>query len=336
MKFNNYFKNKDYTTMILSFIVLLIFIVEEKISLINSIFLFSFLLLIYITVNLNTFFKRKRYFDRILKLLSELDQKYLITEIMIFNDTYEDRIYDYILSKCNKSMLEEIQKKRNEQREYKDFIEQWVHEIKTPLSNIKLLCDNNKNDVTIKILSEISKTENYVSQALFFARSDKVEKDFLIREINLNQCVAKVIVNNKQMFLQNKVSVNIDNCKDNVLADNKWIEFIVTQIMINSVQYRTDKDAKVEIYTEYEKNGIKLCISDNGCGISQADLPRVFEYGFTGNNGRKNIKSTGIGLYLCKKLCIKLGLDIYISSTIGEGTNVTIFFPIGTLIEMQE
>ncbi len=268
------------------------------------------------------YYKRKKYFEEILKMLDELEEKFLISDIILKPQKLEDEIYGKILRSCNKAMLEKITQIKHERKEYKEYIEQWIHEIKIPLSALKLICENNKNDVTKKILFELERTNKYIEQALFYARSENVEKDYLIREFSLEEIVNKAISENKTFLIGNRVSVKVE-CNHNVYTDNKWIIFILSQIITNSVKYGAKN---LKIYSCKNDGKVELCVNDNGVGISEADLPRIFEKGFTGNNGHTNQKSTGIGLYLCKKLCDKIEVEIEVSSKQGEFTEVRLIF----------
>ena len=273
---------------------------------------------------------RKEFFQELSKSVDNLDKKYLISEV-IENPLYlEAKPYYYLLKKASKSMREEINSIKNERKEYKEYIEQWIHEVKTPIASIKLIEENNKTDTSRVVLQELEGLDRYVEQALFYARSEEVEKDYLIKEISLEECINKAIIKNKHIFILNSIDVEIENICKNVYCDSKWLEFIVNQIVVNSVKYINLEEPKVKIYTENIKNGIQLIIEDNGFGIPEGEINRVFEKGFTGSKGRANDKSTGIGLYLCKKLCSKLGLLIHIESKENVYTKVIITFPKGT------
>ena len=227
-------------------------------------------------------------------------------------------------------MREEINSIKNSRKEYKEYIEQWIHEVKTPIASIKLIEENNKTNTSRFVLQELENLDRYVEQALFYARSEEVEKDYLIRDMSLEECINKVIIKNKQIFILNNIDVEIDNLDKNVYSDSKWLEFILNQIIVNAIKYRNNKSPKVKVYIRDVKNGIKLIVEDNGVGIPLDELDRVFEKGFTGSLGRLNSKSTGIGLYLCRKLCNKLGLLIDIESEINSYTKVSITFPMGS------
>lgn len=275
---------------------------------------------------------RKEFFQELSKSIDNLDKKYLISEV-IENPLYlEARPYYYLLKKASKSMREEINSIKNGRKEYKEYIEQWIHEVKTPIASIKLIEENNKTDISRIVLQELENLDRYVEQALFYARSEEVEKDYLIKEISLEECLNKVIIKNKHIFILNSIDVEIENIDKNVYCDSKWLEFIANQIVVNAVKYRNLEEPKVKIYTEDIKNGVQLIIEDNGSGIPEGEINRVFEKGFTGSKGRINNKSTGIGLYLCKKLCNKLGLPIHIESKENLYTKVIITFPKGTFV----
>ena len=275
---------------------------------------------------------RKEFYNEISKSIDNLDKKYLISEVIDKPVYLEAEPYYYLLKKASKSMREEINSIKNERKEYKEYIEQWIHEVKTPISSIKLIEENNKTSVSRLVLQELETLDRYVEQALFYARSEEVEKDYLIKEMSLENCINKVIIKNKQIFILNNIDVEIENVDKNVYCDSKWLEFILNQIVVNASKYKNPENPKVKIYTEDIKNGIQLIIEDNGFGISQSELNRVFEKGFTGSKGRLNNKSTGIGLYLCKKLCEKLGLTIDIESKENLYTKVIIIFPKGSFV----
>lgn len=275
---------------------------------------------------------RKEFYNEISKSIDNLDKKYLISEVIDKPVYLEAEPYYYLLKKASKSMREEINSIKNERKEYKEYIEQWIHEVKTPISSIKLIEENNKTSVSRLVLQELETLDRYVEQALFYARSEEVEKDYLIKEMSLENCINKVIIKNKQIFILNNIDVEIENVDKNVYCDSKWLEFILNQIVVNASKYRNPENPKVKIYTEDIKNGIQLIIEDNGLGIPKAELNRVFEKGFTGSKGRLNNKSTGIGLYLCKKLCGKLGLTIDIESKENLYTKVIIIFPKGSFV----
>lgn len=284
--------------------------------------LFGYLIIAYI--------KRKDYFIFVEKCICNIDKKYLISEILEVPPFIEAKPYYFLLKKSSKAMREEINKEKLRLKDYKEYIEQWIHEVKTPISLIKLIEENNRNANSSAILMQLEEIDRYVEQALFYARSEDVDKDYLVKEISLKSCVNNVITRNKQGFILNNIDIEIEDIDTEVYCDSKWLEFILNQIIVNSIKYRNNINPKVKIYLQEIKNGTKLIIEDNGIGISKDEIERIFEKGFTGNIGRINSKSTGIGLYLCKKLCDKLGLLIGIESEIDTYTKVSITFPMGS------
>lgn len=265
---------------------------------------------------------RRHYFNNVRQTFEALDQKYLISDVIARPQRYEDELFTEILRKSTRSMLEEITKIRHERLEYKEYIEQWVHEVKTPLSGMKLICENNKNEDTRKILRQLEQTDRYVEQALFFARSDDIVKDYLIRECSLNEAAKNAVLTNKHLLIAKGVVVHID-CTHQAYTDGKWITFILNQILTNAAKYGAKN---IWITTKEVEHQVMLDVRDDGIGIRKEDISRVFEKGFTGNNGHEQQKSTGLGLYICSKLCKKLNMGIQVTSTEGKGTTLTLLF----------
>lgn len=274
--------------------------------------------------------KRKIYYDEVLKTAEKLDKKYLMGEI-IDEPPFIDAVpYYYLIKRAGKSMLEEINMIKTQRKEYKEYIEQWIHEVKTPIAAIKLIEENNRTSASSAVLEELENIDRYVEQALFYARSEEAHKDYLIKEISLEQCVSNVLIRSKQMFILNSIDIDLRDLNISVYCDSKWLEFIINQIIVNAVKYRESDFPFVKIYTRDIKNGIQLIIEDNGVGIPVSEISRVFDKGFTGSKGRQSQKATGIGLYLCKKLCDKLGLLIDVDSKENLYTKVIITFPKGS------
>ena len=281
-------------------------------------------LLIYIIIE---YIKYKKYFDNIEDVLKNLDKKYLLPEVIEEPNSIIGEEINDILKEISRDMHEQVKYYRNMQEEYREYIEMWVHEIKTPIASSKLLIENNYNDLTRKIDIQIDRIENFVEQVLYYSRSDEVGKDYIIRKIELSQVVKNVIKKNQRDFISKRISLQLGDIDEIIYSDNKWIEFILNQIIGNAIKYSKGKDDKIKIESKEISNSVVLTIEDEGVGIIERDLDRVFEKGFTGENGRKFGKSTGIGLYLCKKLCNKLGLGLEIQSEVNVGTKISIIFP---------
>ncbi|WP_027622928.1 sensor histidine kinase [Clostridium lundense] len=280
------------------------------------------------------YFKRKKYLQNLLDIAENLEEKYLIASVMEEPMKVDDVVYQKIIRLSNKSMLEKIAKVKHERKEYKDYIEQWIHEVKTPIAAMKLICENNRSDITRKLLEEVEKSEHFVEQALFYARSENVEKDYIINEIFLSDVVRRAVMDNRQLIINNNVEIKIENCQYTVFTDSKWIQFILNQLISNSIKYKNEDNSILKFYANEISSGIELVIEDNGIGIDECDIPRVFYKGFTGKNGRNREKTTGIGLYLCKRLCDKLGLQINVTSQADLYTRIIISFPKGEFIKV--
>ena len=228
-------------------------------------------------------------------------------------------------------MLENVNKYKHLTEDYKEYIELWIHEIKIPIATSKLIIENNKSKETKSIDEELGKIENFVEQVLYYARSNNVEKDYYISKTKLSEIVNGAILKNKNILLSNKINLEIGDIDKQVVTDSKWTIFILNQIIQNSVKYMNKDIKTMKIYAEGKKEKVILYIQDNGMGVGKGEIARVFDKGFTGENGRiLGKKSTGIGLYLCKKLCDRLGLGIEFNSQKDIGTEVKIIFPVGS------
>lgn len=277
-----------------------------------------------------TYWKRGRQMRQLLDMAGQLSERYLISEVMDLPEQAEDQVYYRLLKMAGKSMLEQIGEVRRERQEYKEYIEQWIHEIKTPITAMKLLCENHRTDWTKELLLELEKTNRFTEQALYYARSEHTEKDYSVREIALAQVVHQAIADNKYLLLKSGVRLEVEEIQDTVYSDEKWVRFILNQLISNAVKYRAGQPI-LRFSARRQQDHVVLVVEDNGIGISPADLPRIFEKGFTGQNGRKVQQSTGIGLYLCKRLCEKLGIGITAESS-EHGTVISLAFHVNCLI----
>lgn len=229
-------------------------------------------------------------------------------------------------------MADNVSEIEKENREYREFVELWVHEIKTPIASSKFTIENNKNEVTTSIKKEINKIDDYVEKALFYARSSTVEKDYIIKKINLEKLINTCIKKDAAYLIEKHVRIEKNDLDYDICTDEKWVEFILHQINSNSIKYFNKDINTLSFKGKCEKERVILSIRDNGIGIDEKSIVKAFDKGYTGENGRKYKESTGIGLYLSKKLCSKLGLEIYINSKEKEWTEVRIIFPIESLI----
>lgn len=203
------------------------------------------------------------------------------------------------------------------QEELLDYYSLWVHQIKTPIAAMKLLLETDTQDNSEKLL-ELQRIEQYVEMALQYLRLESMSSDLVIKPYDLDSLLHDVIRKEASFFINKKIRLQYAPINTSVITDAKWFKLVIEQVLTNSLKYT--QNGSISIYLEDKK----LIIEDTGMGIQEEDLPRVFERGFTGYNGRMNKKSTGIGLYLCKKIMDNLHHEISISSKLGKGTKVII------------
>lgn len=329
MKFKDYFLNK-ITEILGTFFVL--FLMLEFLYIIGNTFSVVFMIGVVIAILIMTkylmdWYRKKKYFEIITERVKDLKEPWLIAELLPVSYTIEDEIYQELLRKVGSSAIEEIHKIEDEQKEYEDYIEQWIHEVKTPITSIHLLLENRisenpglKKDLNV----ELSRLENDVELALYYARSEQIYRDYLIQKLNVRKVLLKVVNKNRTVIMNSSVAIDLD-CDEALYAygDEKWLVFMLTQVLLNAIKYKAEADAKVVMRAKRDNKRIVLNIIDNGKGIKKEELPRIFDKGFTGSNGRDNEKSTGMGLYLVHKLCEKLEIDIEADSVYGEFTEIS-------------
>lgn len=284
-----------------------------------------FIIIVLFSILISFLYQRRRI-QYLLSVFHSLDQKYLFAEIADMPETKLEQVYFRMMKTALKSMTDEVARGQRVNNEYRDFIEQWIHEIKVPITGIQLLCENNKSDTTRKIAVQTELLEQDVEKVLYYARLGNVEKDYLIKEMSLKECVLEVLSRNKLFLIQNSVSVNTENLSGTVYSDCKWIGFILNQIIFNSIKYQSERTPIIEFKSWEKGEHIYLSITDNGIGIRKSELGRVFDKGFVGSNGRKGRNATGMGLYLCDQLCTCLGISIDIDSKVNQYTTVILCF----------
>lgn len=329
MKLKNYLYDRSLfiffqiMVMMFLFVVMNIFVKNSYVCIL-TVGLFIFGDIIYLALD---YTKRRHYYNHILDNLEQMEKKHLIIDLIDSPEFADAEVLYEIIKITTKSMNDEIAWYKRENDDYRSYIESWIHEVKTPIACIDLICKNSKNDVSNKILVENKKIENYVEQVLFYAKSMNVSDDYRIKKIKLNDVVHMAVKNfSKQLILVNaEIDISLDDTY--VYCDEKWLLFILGQIISNSIKYRKEK-LKLRFSSYETENNVTLSVKDNGIGIRKGDILKVFNKGFTGNNGRTISKSTGMGLYICKMLCDKLYLDIDITSTENVGTEITIVFPL--------
>lgn len=336
MRFSEYIKDKIliFLLHLLCMIFLMGFFYITEYSKSASVLVLIFWWIILILWTLTGYYRRKKYFDQALHILKNVDQRYLLGELLPSSPYLEDQIYKELIQRSNKSVIERIREIEDEQSDYRDYIESWVHEIKAPITSIQLACENHKDKVTRQISLENQRIENDVDMVLYYARMEKVYKDYMIEETDLGKAASEILMKNKYYLIGNGVCGEV-NCPDHVYTDKKWIAFILNQLVLNSVKYKSEAPEVlpyIHVYTEKYGHGVRLIVEDNGTGIREEEISRIFEKGFTGSNGRNGKKSTGMGLYLCRRLCGKLGIAIEVESVWKKGTKMILTFPISSYL----
>lgn len=333
MRFADYIKDKTGILLLHAACMLLLFIFLLAMG--NSVQVVVLILVAWIAVLgvwlVVAFAGRKKYFDQIQQAAKFLEKPYLLAEVIRPTWRLEDKLYHSLMQKTGKAALEEIRRKEDEQREYKEFIEGWVHEAKTPVTAMELLCGNLEQECPEMELRRmrlaLRQMEQQIDTVLYYARMEQTWKDYLIARTNLRRAVVKAVQRNRLFFMDKKMQVKVEMEDIRVSTDEKWVLFILERIFSNSIKYSRETGGIVRVTAAKVKNGVELCIFDNGMGIKPEELGRIFEKGFCGSNGRIGQYSTGIGLYLCRKLCQKLDIGIRAESGYGKFTCIYLRFP---------
>jgi len=328
MKFKEWLIDKKMYFISQSLTLFLLMLLLSVLGLNTSarLFVFIFMLLGHGLYLFYEWYRRYQFYRELNMNLKELDKKTLISELVEKPNFYEGQLIHNTLQETSKSMNDEIGKYKKQWLDYREYIETWVHEIKTPLAASDLIIKNNDNKVTRNLSEELNKVEAYVEQALYYARSNHVEKDYVIKSIDLMTLVNESIRKHSKTLIAGKCEIHTENLDIHVNTDHKWMVFILGQIIGNSIKY-SKESMRISFYSKIYEDSIELVVEDNGIGIDSDDLRFVFDKGFVGKNGRGHSKSTGIGLYLCRELTKKMGLSMKIDSIINEQTRLTIVFP---------
>ncbi len=339
MNFKKYLLDKfiEILIVIFGYIIILMMLLAFKIPsqvIIGITIVFS---IIYLAIILISYFKRRGFYNNLINNVGKLDKKYLVLEMLNEPSFYDGEILYQVLYEINKSMNENVKQYEMSLVDFKEYIELWIHEIKLPIASLTLMNHNQKKKIDKRYVEQIRKIDDYVDQILYFVRSENAEKDYLIKETNLKKVINNVAMKNKDDLLENNINFLVEAKDVMVLTDSKWLEYIINQIVSNSIKYiRNEVDSIIKLQVEDLTNQINLHIYDNGIGIPEKDIRRVFEKTFTGENGRNRSKSTGMGLYIVKKLCEKLGHKIIIESVQNEYTEVIIAFSKNDFYKMKD
>ena len=275
--------------------------------------------------------KCQRRLKELNAVMDGLNEKYLFGECAPPPKDAFERALFALFRRSGKSMIETVSDARAAGREYREYVESWVHEIKTPITAATLICRNMGGENKDKLLRELGQIEAHVERALFYARAESPEKDCLIRQCSLHQIVSDAIKNHQTLLIGQGVRIETEGFESReseypVYTDAKWASFIIGQILQTAARYHGEEPV-ISLTAMTLGKQVRLSIKDNGIGIPAHELPRVFDRGFTGKNGRARGGSTGMGLYLCRRLTAFLQMDLKITSTEGMGTEVSLTFP---------
>lgn len=329
MKFRDYIKDRLYYIFI-TFIILVISFLLFRAFRVDKEIIISILIIFLVgnsLILLIDYFRKRKFYSELLSNINKLDKAYLVLEMLDEPEFLEGKLLYQALYDINKSMCENVNMIDNSRKDFKEYVEMWIHEVKIPLASLVLTINNHKNDINPKIKSQLKRLEDYVDQVLFYVRSENAEKDYLIKEVNLGSIIKNIGIKNMDDLLENNIEFIVDKVNVSVMSDSKWLEFVLGQIINNSIKYKRNiKNSYIKINTLEKDNKVTLTIEDNGIGIKKSDLNQVFSKSFTGENGRIRSKSTGMGLYIAKNMCERLGHKLSIESEAGSYTRVSITF----------
>ena len=237
-------------------------------------------------------------------------------EISASSDPIE-KDYQEIIRKLKEEEAYSRQKTTSDYNNMVEYYTVWAHQIKTPIASMRLQIQSEDTESARKLMGDLNRIESYVEMVLTFLRLDSDSTDYLIKEYDLDEIIRPAIRKFSREFILKKLKLEYEPVSFKTITDSKWLSFIIEQVISNAVKYTSE--GYVRIYMS--EPGI-FCIEDTGVGISEEDLPRIFENGYTGFNGREDKRASGIGLYLCKRISDNLGHKIYAESKVGEGTKI--------------
>lgn len=233
--------------------------------------------------------------------------------------TQDDEDYQRIIRTLCAEMTAQQTEMNGKYLDMVDYYTIWAHQIKTPIASMRLTIQNEDSELSRQIMEDLQRIEQYVEMVLAFLRLDSATTDYVFRETDLDAVVKECVKKFSGQFIRRRIGLEYEPFNTSVTTDEKWLAFVIEQVLSNSLKYTSS--GSIRIYMEPPKT---LCIADTGIGISPEDLPRVFEKSYTGCNGRSDKKASGIGLYLCKRICSNLGHEISIDSHPDKGTTVKI------------
>lgn len=264
-----------------------------------------------------------RYVSHCRKIEFMLSQELPVPEDFPLPFDYLEEEYQALIRKIYRNRIDEQERSAIQYADLIDYYTLWVHQIKTPISAMNLLLQTEESLHAGEMSLELFKIEQYTEMVLQYLRLGSTANDFVLQTYDLDDMIRQALRKYARMFIGRKLSVNFSETHQKVLTDEKWMVFVIEQLLSNALKYTNA--GTISIYGA--EGGQGFVIEDTGIGISAEDLPRIFEKGYTGFNGRRDKKATGLGLYLCKQILDKLGHRIEVASVPGTGTKMTVLFP---------
>lgn len=255
-------------------------------------------------------YRRHKFFEELHRRNTELISALPEPEGIVDSD------YQQLISVLKEKIAEITAQTDSRIRDTVDYYTVWAHQIKTPIAAMRLTLQKEDVPEARRLASELSRIEQYVEMVLVFVRLGSDYSDYVFTQQDIDEIIKSSVKKFASEFIDRRIRLEYDSVDIQAVTDEKWFAFVVEQLLSNALKYT--REGSIRIYSE----GKVLCIKDTGIGIAPEDLPRVFDKGYTGCNGRTDRRASGLGLYLCRRICQNLGIDISISSTVGEGTTV--------------
>lgn len=255
-------------------------------------------------------YRRHKFFEELHRRNTELISALPEPEGIVDSD------YQQLISVLKEKIAEITAQTDSRIRDTVDYYTVWAHQIKTPIAAMRLTLQKEDVPEARRLASELSRIEQYVEMVLVFVRLGSDYSDYVFARQDIDEIIRSSVKKFASEFIDRRIRLEYDSVNIQAVTDEKWFAFVVEQLLSNALKYT--REGSIKIYSE----GKVLCIKDTGIGIAPEDLPRVFDKGYTGCNGRTDRRASGLGLYLCRRICQNLGIDISISSTVGEGTTV--------------
>lgn len=265
---------------------------------------------VFVVYDMTKAYRRHKFFEELHRRNTELISALPEPEGIVDSD------YQQLISVLKEKIAEITAQTDSRIRDTVDYYTVWAHQIKTPIAAMRLTLQKEDVPEARRLASELSRIEQYVEMVLVFVRLGSDYSDYVFARQDIDEIIRNSVKKFASEFIDRRIRLEYDSVDIQAVTDEKWFAFVVEQLLSNALKYT--REGSIRIYSE----GKVLCIKDTGIGIAPEDLPRVFDKGYTGCNGRTDRRASGLGLYLCRRICQNLGIDISISSTVGEGTTV--------------